>query len=129
MLEKSIVTLEAWQLLILHDRPHQLIGFASGHPLLPGYRRFIRTSRVLSLSGDRTQAETVNTRYGLSHPITDMRFDGAFPVLIAMAGLTAERIAEEHWRISQDGTVLADVIPGYQAAILCTLDLLDQGRQ
>jgi hypothetical protein len=126
MSDKPIVQLEGWQLLTLHERPHQLVGFASGHPRLPGHRRFIHTSRVLSLSGDGSEAETVNTRYRLRHPVTDMRFDLAFPVFISLADLEAERLTAEHWRISRGGRILADGIPGFQTVILCMLDLLDR---
>lgn len=129
MSDKPIARLEGWQLLTLHDRPHQLFGFASSHPLLLGHRRFIHTSRVLSINDDRTEAETVNTRYQLRHPVTDMRFELAFPVSIAMADLTAEQVAHEVWRISHDGRLVADGIPGYQVAILRMLDLLDQRCQ
>ncbi len=126
MSHKPIVQLEGWQLLTLHDRPYQLVGFASGHPLLPGYRRFIKTSRVLSLSTDKTRAETVNTHYQLRHPVTDMRFELAFPVFIALADLTAESVGDEQWHVSHDGERVAAGIRGYQTAILCMLDLLDR---
>ena len=96
------------------------------HPRLPGHRRFIQTSRVISFSDDRTHAETVNTRYRLRHPVTDMRFELAFPVFIALADLTAKRAADEQWRIAHDGKLLADGIRGYQIAILRMLDLLDR---
>jgi hypothetical protein len=126
MSDKPIVQLEGWLLLTLHDRPYQLIGFASGHPLLPGHRRFIKTSRVLSLSDDKARAETVNTHYHLRYPVKDMRFELAFPVFIALADLTAECVGDEQWRISHCGTLVTDDIRGYQAAILRMLDLLDR---
>jgi hypothetical protein len=129
MSEKPIVQLEGWQLLTLHEQPFQLMGFASGHPRLPGHRRWIQTSRVLWLSDDSTEAETVNTRYLLERPVIDMRFELASPVFISLADLTAERIAVEDWRISQNGKLLASGIPGYQIAILCILDLLDQRNE
>lgn len=129
MPDKPTAELEAWQLLTLHDQPFQLLGFASDHPRLPGYRRWVQTSRVLSLSDDRTEAETVNTRYRLRHPILDMQFELADPVCISLADLTAERIAAEHWRISRNGKLLASGIPGYQIAILRMLDLLDRRGQ
>lgn len=126
MPDKPIVQLEAWQLLTLHNQPFQLLGFASGHPRLPGHRRWIQTSRVLWLNDDRTEAETVNTRYRLRWPILDMRFELEYPVFISLADLTAEHIAVEHWRISRNGKLLTSGIPGYQTAILRMLDLLDQ---
>lgn len=129
MSEKPIVQLEGWQLLTLHGRPFQLMGFGSGHPRLPGHRRWIQTSRVLWISDDRTDAETVNTRYRLQRPIRHMRFELAYPVFISLADLTAERITVEDWGISRDGKLLASGIPGYQIAILCMLDLLDQRRE
>jgi hypothetical protein len=49
MSRKPKVVLEAWQLLMLHGRPFQLWGHATGHPRLGGFRRFIATSRVLKL--------------------------------------------------------------------------------
>ena len=126
MSDKPTVQLEGWQLLKLHGRPHQLFGFATDHPYLPGHRRFIHTSRILRISDDWTEAESVNTLYRLRHPLTDMRFDQAHPTFISMAGLVAERVAGEHWQISRGDTILGDAIPGYQAAILCMLDLLDR---
>lgn len=129
MSDKPLARLEGWQLLTLHDRPHQLIGFASGHPILPGHRRFIHTSRVLSINDDRNEAETVNTRYQLSRPVTDMRFEQAFPIFITLADLTAEHVPGEQWRISHGGKILASGIPGYEIAILRMLDLLDQRCQ
>jgi hypothetical protein len=126
MPEKPTVQLEGWQLLTLHDQPFQLMGFASDHPRLPGHRRWVQTSRVLWLSDDGTEAETVNTRYRLQRPIHDMRFELAYPVFISLADLTAERIVIEDWRISGNGKLLVSGIPGYQIAILCMLDLLDQ---
>jgi len=126
MHEKPTAQLEGWQLLTLHGRPHQLIGFATDHPHLPGHRRFIQTSRILSVSDDLAAAETLNTVYRLHRPVTDMRFDQAFPVFISIADLVAERVVGEHWQISRGGKILCDAIPGYQAAILCMLDLLDR---
>ena len=126
MPDKPSVLLEGWQLLTLHGRPYQLVGFASDHPFLPGHRRLIRTSRVLLISADETEAETVNTHYRLRRPITDMRLDLALPIFIALADLVAERGMTEEWCIRRDGHVLADGIPGYQIAILCMLDLLDR---
>lgn len=126
MYHKPIAQLEGWQLLTLHDRPHQLIGFASDHPYLPGHRRFIHTSRVLRISADQTEAETLNTLYRLRRPLSDMQFDQAYPTFIAMADLVAERVAGEHWKISRNGQIQAGGIPGFQIAILCMLDLLDR---
>ena len=126
MSNKPIAWLEGWQLLTLHGRPHQLIGFAIDHPRLPGYRRFIQTSRVLFMREDLSEAETVNTIYHLRHPVTDMRFDLASPVFIALADLEAERIAGEHWKIRRGERALADAIPSYQIAILRMLDLIDR---
>jgi hypothetical protein len=126
MTDKPSALLEGWQLLTLHGRPFQLVGFASDHPRLPGHRRLIHTSRVLLISTDETEAETVNTHYRLQRPITDMRFDLALPVFIALADLVAERGMTDEWRIRRGGHVLADGIPGYQIAILCMLDLLDR---
>ena len=129
MQSKPTTRLEGWQLLTLHGRPHQLIGFATDHPHLPGHRRFIQTSRVLCLNDDRTEAETVNTHYRLQHPVTDMRFEEALPIFIALADFIAERTAGEHWQISCGDQILGDGIPGYQIAILCMLDLLDRRKR
>ncbi|QEX20230.1 hypothetical protein FRZ61_01460 [Hypericibacter adhaerens] len=126
MSDKPTAQLEGWQLLTLHGRPHQLIGFATDHPRLPGHRRFIHTSRVLRISDDLTEAETLNTLYRLRRPLSDMRFDQAYPTFIAMADLVAERVVGGHWRISRNGQIQAGGIPGFQIAILCMLDLLDR---
>jgi hypothetical protein len=58
--------------------------------------------------------------------LTDMRFDQEFPTFISIADRVAERVAGEHWRISCNRKIQGDGIPGYQAAILCMLDLLDR---
>jgi hypothetical protein len=126
MSEKPTALMEGWYLLTLHGMPPQLIGFVSGHARLAGHRRFIQTSRVLAITNDFLKAETLNTVYTLRRPLTDVRFDRAHPVHVALADLAVERLAGEHWNISRDTQVVRDGIPGYQAAILCMLDLLDQ---
>ena len=57
---KPVVLMEGWQLLMLHNRPFQLWGYVTDHPCLPGFRRFISTSRVLRLDDKQREAETLN---------------------------------------------------------------------
>src|SRR4029450_10667952 len=84
---KPSALLEGWQALYLHGRPYMLLGFVTGHPRLDGDRRRTQTSRVLHLSIDH--AETLNTRYELRYGVTDMTFEGRFPVRIDIGDLMA----------------------------------------
>jgi hypothetical protein len=127
MFDKPIVLLEGWQVLSLHGRPHLLLGFATDHPRLAGYRRHIRTSRVLYLSGDLSTAETLNTRYELRYGITDMGFEGPYPVRIDIADLVARSdLPGGEWRIFRGDKHLADIVPDYKVAILRMLAFLDE---
>jgi hypothetical protein len=127
MSDKPIVHLEGWQLLSLNDRPHQLVGFATDHPRLPGYRRHLLTARVRAISSDAREAETLNTLYRLRHPVSAMIFDGRFPVRIVIADLVARSsVAGGDWRICHDDTILGDAIADYKTAILCMLAILDR---
>jgi hypothetical protein len=127
MTSKPIVLLEAWQVLMLHNRPFQLLGFATNHPRLPVFRRQIQTSHVLRLDPAKHEAETVNTLYRLRRGITDMAFDGASPVRILLEDLTAYCDSPAGaWWICGGEEILADGIPDYRMAILAMLDILDR---
>ena len=130
MADKPTVLLEGWQVLVLHDRPHQLLGFATNHPLLPGYRRWIQTSRVLHLDPARHEAETVNTHYRLQRGIGDIVFEGAYPVRIVLEDLAAHCDRPgSMWSICLHEEVLADRIPDHRAAILAMLAILDRRQE
>ena len=124
---KPIVLLEGWQLLALNSRPFQLWGYATGHPFLPGVRRHIYTSRVLRLDDDRREAETLNTIYRLRHGIRDVLFDGADPIEVQIADLTARSDPSAgFWIVRRDGAVLARELATMTAAILAMLAILDR---
>jgi hypothetical protein len=108
----------AWQ--------QQLIGFVTGHNRLAGHRRFIQTSGVLVITNDLTKAETLNTLYTLRRPLTEVRLEVLEPVHVALADLVAARLAGDHWQIIRGPQIVRDGIPGYQAAVLYMLDLLDR---
>lgn len=125
MSRKPSALLEGWQALYLHGRPYMLLGFATGHPRLGGYRRHIQTSRVVRLSIDH--AETLNTRYELRCGVTDMTFKGRFPVRIEIGDLVARsQIPGGRWEIFRSQHHLANVLPDYKVAILRMLALLDE---
>lgn len=128
MSRKPKVVLEAWQLLMLHGRPFQLWGHATGHPRLGGFRRFIATSRVLKVSADQRRAETVNTIYELRHPIRDVVYRGPAPIRILLGELAAERERTGHWRVRRGREHLADGLPGMTAAVLVMLAKLDRDQ-
>jgi hypothetical protein len=109
--EKPTVLLEGWQLVELHRRPFYLVGYATDHPKLPGFRRRIRTSLVLSLDESRGFAETVNTRYELRHPVRDMTFheDGTVATIV-LDGFTADRvIGSDEWLVLRGHDVVASI--------------------
>ena len=95
---KPLVLLEGWQLLMLHNRPLSLLGFATDHPKFSGFRHYVRTSHVLRFDPSAGEAETVNTIYRLRLPVEDLTFheDGTV-ARIAIAGLVADRI-QGSWR-------------------------------
>lgn len=125
MPRKPIVLMEAYQLVRVNDRPHQLWGYATDHPHLPGFRRFITTSRVVAIKGD--EAETLNSVYRLRHPIEHVAFDGAHVVHFRLSDLVAEREAGTRtWLIRRDMVVLAEGLASMSAAILAILAILDR---
>jgi hypothetical protein len=122
---KPSALLEGWQALYLHGRPYMLLGFATGHPRLGGYRRQIQTSRVVHLSIDH--AETLNTRFELKYGVSDMRFEHRFPVRVEIGDLVARsQTPGGQWDIFRGKRHLANVMPDYKAAILRMLALLDE---
>ena len=129
MPSKPIVLMEGWQVLKLNDEPYQLWGFATDHPNLRGFRRFISTSRVLKVDDQQREAETLNTTYRLRHPIDQVIFEGAYPVRVRIADLAADR--EEctgTWYVRRGTVVLADNLAGMTTAILALLAILDRER-
>jgi hypothetical protein len=107
---KPIVLLEGWQVLELGGKPLCLLGFATGHPLLPGYRRRVRTSRVVKLDPANGTAETINTIYRLRHGVEHMSFhsDGSV-ARFAIGDLMADRVeGSSHWLVLRGTDVVAD---------------------
>lgn len=92
---KPVVLIEGWQLLVLHGRPFHLTGFVTGHPRLPGFRRRVRTSLLITFDEAAGLAETVNTLYQLQHPIRDTVFhpDGTVAKLV-LGDFTADRVLD-----------------------------------
>jgi hypothetical protein len=91
-MSKPIVRLDAWRLIRMGGRPVTLLGFATGHPLLPGYLRSIRTSLVLAFEPDRYRAETLNTFYWLGHPMEScLRDPDGRLAQFVLAGFLASR--------------------------------------
>jgi hypothetical protein len=107
---KPIVLLEGWQVLELGGKPLCLLGFATGHPLLPGYRRRVRTSRVIKFDPAGSTAETINTIYSLRHGIEDMSFHGDGSVArFTIDDLMADRVeGSSHWLVLRGTDVVAD---------------------
>jgi hypothetical protein len=107
---KPIVLLEGWQLLELGGKPLCLLGFATGHPLLPGYRRRVRTSRVIKLDPANGTAETINTIYRLRHRVGDISFYGDGSVArFTIGDLMADRVeSSSHWLVLRGTDVVAD---------------------
>lgn len=128
MPHKPRAILEGWQLVQLNGRPFQLWGYVTNHPKLPGFRRRIATSRILTLSADQRRAVTLNTNYELRHPITDVVFKGAWPVQILIGDLAAEHARKGVWRIRRADKVVATGLPGMTEAVLAMLALLDRDR-
>ena len=124
---KPVVFLEGWQLLTLNTHPFQLWGYATDHPYLPGFRRFIATSRVLRIGDDQREAETLNTVYRLRHRIRDVLFDGAHPVRVLIADLVSEHDSGSGlWTVRRDGEVLANRLATMTTSVLAMLAILDR---
>lgn len=91
-MSKLIVRLDAWRLVRLGDNPLTLLGFATGHPRLPGTLRSIRTSLIVSFEPEASRAETLNTNYWLGHPLENQSRDQSGQVThFELAGLVANR--------------------------------------
>jgi hypothetical protein len=91
-MSKPIVRLDAWRLVRLGDNPLTLLGFATGHPRLPGTLRSIRTSLIVSIEPEASRAETLNTNYWLGHLMEKMSRDQSGQIThFELAGLVANR--------------------------------------
>jgi hypothetical protein len=127
MSDKPTVLLEAWLLLTLNGRPHQLWGFATDHPSLPGFRRLLATSRVLRFDADRCEAETINTVYQLRHAIHDVQYDYKDANRISIADLTTILDPESGtWVVGRDSEILAGGLASMTEAVLAMLAILDR---
>jgi len=94
----------------LLGRPRYLLGFATDHPRLPGYRRYVRTSRVMRFDEAGCEAETVNTVYRLQLPIEDLMFHEDQTIAqIKVAGFVADRVeGSPHWVVLRDQHPVAE---------------------
>lgn len=91
-MSKPIVRLDAWRLVRLGNNPLTLLGFATGHPRLPGTLRSIRTSLIVSFEPEASRAETLNTNYWLGHPIKKLSRDQSGQITqFELAALIADR--------------------------------------
>jgi hypothetical protein len=81
MHKKPTALIEGWRALYLHGRPHLLLDFVTDHcayadiadiSARPAYYILAKTLREL----------TINTLYSLRHRITEMAFEGSYPVRI-----------------------------------------------
>lgn len=107
-MNKPIVRLDAWRLVRLGGTPLTLLGFASGHPRLPGILRSIRTSLVVSFEPEASRAETLNTNYWLGHPMENPSRDQSGQLAsFELAGLIANRDpATGTWTLIDAGQVI-----------------------
>ena len=107
-MSKPIVRLDAWRLVRLGGKPLTLLGFATGHPRLPGTLRSVRTSLILSFEPEASRAETLNTNYWLGHPMEKLRRDqsGRF-TQFEIAGVVANRDpVTSVWTLMAGGQVI-----------------------
>jgi hypothetical protein len=107
-MSKPIVRLDAWRLVRLGDNPLTLLGFATGHPRLPGTLRSIRISLIVSFEPEASRAETLNTNYWLGHPIKKLSRDQSGQITqFELAGLIADRDpATGVWTLMGAGQVI-----------------------
>ena len=102
---KPIVRLDAWRLILWGGQPLTLLGFATGHPRLPGVLRSIRTSLVLAFEPEISRAETLNTIYWLGPPMEKrIRDQSGLLVRFELAGMVAAQDpADGIWRLTCEG--------------------------
>jgi hypothetical protein len=74
-LDKPLVTMEGWIVAYRGNAPWFLTGFATGHPRLQGFRRFIHSSEIQKFDAAHGCAETRNTVYDLRHRLEDLVID------------------------------------------------------
>jgi len=75
-MSKPRAQMEGWVLVTRGDDPWFLTGYATGHPKLPGFRRFIHSSEIQKMDEQRGYAETLNTVYTLRYKLEDLAIDG-----------------------------------------------------
>ncbi len=105
---KPIVRLDAWRLVRFGGEPLVFLGFATGHPRLPGVLRSIRTSLVVSFEPEISRAETLNTNYWLGYPMEKLSRDQSCQLAsFELAGLVATRDpAIGVWTLMRGGHVI-----------------------
>jgi hypothetical protein len=74
-MRKPRARMEGWVLITRDDVPWFLTGYATGHPKLPGFRRFIHSSEIQKIDAQRGYAETLNTLYILRYRLEDIAID------------------------------------------------------
>ena len=102
-MRKPIVRLDAWRLVRLGDKPLTLLGFATGHPRLPGILRSIRTSLVVSFEPEASRAETLNTNYWLGHPMEKLSRDQSGQLAYFELAATDRQSGSGDRRLDADG--------------------------
>jgi hypothetical protein len=128
--QKPEILIEGWQLLELHRTPFFLLGFVTDHPKISGFRRRIRTSVVLSLDEANGYAETVNSRYRLMHPVTDMTFhpDGSV-ARISLGAFSADRVLNgDEWLVMRGADPMTSVPSPKPVDAIYRLLALETGR-
>jgi hypothetical protein len=128
--QKPEILIEGWQLVELHRRPFFLLGFVTGHPKVSGFRRRARTSFVLSLDEANGHAETVNSRYRLMHPVTDMIFhpDGSV-ARISIGAFSADRVLNgDEWLVMRGADPMTSVPSPKPLHAIYRLLALETGR-
>lgn len=105
---KPRAKMEGWVLVCRGDEPWFLTGYATGHPKLPGFRRFIHSSEIESFDEQRGIAETLNTIYTLRYRLEDISIDDeGFVRKARIRDVTARRgDLPGEWLISRSNKVI-----------------------
>jgi hypothetical protein len=107
-LNKPLVTLEGWVVAYKDGSPWFLSGFATGHPALPGFRRFIQSSEIQEFDAAHSCAETATITYNLRYRLEDLVIDDLGRLRQArILDLTARRgDLRNEWLISRGPEII-----------------------
>lgn len=108
---KPHVTLEGWIVAYRDGSPWFLSGFATGHPRLPGFRRFIQSSEIQEFDAVHSCVETATITYNLRYRLEDLAIDELGGLRQArILDFTARRIdLRNEWLISRGSQVIEHV--------------------